>query len=349
MTSLEKMVKTTNTDYWNDSCAVGELSYALHNGAVGCTTNPVIVGQVLKKELALWESTIRQLAEAEGLTEIDIAWRLIEALAMKGAEMLLPVFHKTGKKKGWLSIQTNAQFYRNTEKIIEQGLYFHSLAPNIQVKIPATAAGIQAIEELTARGVNINATVCFTLAQALAVAEAVEKGLARNPSNPPPSPVCTIMIGRVDDWLHVVAARDGIPIDPTALHWGGIAVMKSSWQEYQKRNYHTRLLCAAYRHLLHWTELVGGNIIHTIPHKWQKIYNTSGIEVKENIQEPIPPHILQALLQLTEFRKACEPDGLSIKEFDGYGATVRTLRQFNNGYADLLAFVRDRMLINPDA
>ena len=64
-------------------------------------------------------------------------------------------------------------------RLVEQGLRFASLAPNMQVKVPATRAGIAAIEELTAQGVSINATVCFTVPQALAVAEAVERGLER--------------------------------------------------------------------------------------------------------------------------------------------------------------------------
>ena len=63
--------------------------------------------------------------------------------------------------------------------MLEQGLHFAGLAPNIQVKFPATGAGLQALERATAAGVNINATVSFTVAQALAVAEAVERGSRR--------------------------------------------------------------------------------------------------------------------------------------------------------------------------
>ena len=63
--------------------------------------------------------------------------------------------------------------------ILEQVLHFDSLAPNMIVKIPVTRAGIPAIEEATYRGVSINATVSFTLPQCIAVAEAVERGLAR--------------------------------------------------------------------------------------------------------------------------------------------------------------------------
>ena len=100
----------------------------------------------------------------------------------------------------------------------------------MQVKAPVTKAGIQAIEEATFNGVSVNATVCFTVPQALAVAEAVERGLNRRTLprqiHREMSPVCTIMVGRTDDWMKAVAKRDGIDIDPTYLDWAGIACMK---------------------------------------------------------------------------------------------------------------------------
>ncbi len=94
--------------------------------------------------------------------------------------------------------------------LVTQALCFHSLAPNIQVKLPVTKAGLRAIEETTSQGVNINATVSFTVPKALAVAEAVERGLNRRENAGKPiadmRPVCTIMIGRLDDWIQVLAA-----------------------------------------------------------------------------------------------------------------------------------------------
>ena len=76
-------------------------------------------------------------------------------------------------------MQTSPTFFRDAEALVEQAVHFDSLAPNIQVKIPVTQAGVEAFEEATYRGVTINATVSFTGPQAWAVAEAVERGLAR--------------------------------------------------------------------------------------------------------------------------------------------------------------------------
>ena len=177
---LHKMVVTTDTDLWNDSCAASELQYAIDNGAVGATANPVIVGDVLRKELERWEPTIKQLiADNPTATEDDIAWRLTEAMSVKAAALLLPVFEREEGRQGRLSVQTNPQYFRNTDLIVAQAEHLAGIAPNIIVKIPVTEAGVRAIEEATFRGISINATVSFSVPQAIAVAEAVERGLTR--------------------------------------------------------------------------------------------------------------------------------------------------------------------------
>ena len=221
----------TGTDFWNDSCAIAELEYAISHGAVGATSNPIIVAQVVKQEMSRWKPRIAALAaELPTAGEEEIAWALNEEMAVGASKLLLPVFERHRGTKGRLSIQTNPTFYRNSKAMLEQALHFHSLAPNVHVKIPATAAGIETVEEATARGVSVNATVSFTVPQALAVAEAVERGLVRAAAagidTATMAPTCTIMVGRVDDWLKVIAEKDDVIVDPAALEWAGVAVMK---------------------------------------------------------------------------------------------------------------------------
>jgi transaldolase len=267
--------------------------------------------------------------------------------------VLAPVFEREGGRKGRLSLQTNPANYGNTDLMLEQGIRFADLAPNMQVKFPATRAGIAAIERATAAGVNVNATVCFTVPQALAVAEAVERGLdaweAAGGDPAAMSPVCTIMIGRLDDWMRVLVERDDIAINPDALDWAGIAAFKRAYRIYRERGYRTRLLAAAYRHRLHWTELVGGDVVLTMTHAWQVRFNGSGIVPEDRIDEPVDPLLVADLLErIPDFRRAYEPDGMAIDEFDGYGATVRTLRGFIRSYHDLVGAIRDIVLPDPD-
>ena len=339
---LHETVTTTATDYWNDSCSLEELAYAIEHGATGATSNPTIVGEVLQKEMGVWRERIAELVAGNPhATEDEIAWLLIEEMAVKASALLLG--------KGRLSIQTSPKLYRDAERLVEQGLHFASLAPNMQVKVPATQAGIAAIEELTAQGVSINATVCFTVPQALAVGAAVERGLERRGGSDDMGPVCTIMVGRLDDWLEIAAAKAGTLLTPGTVNWAGIACVKRAHALYRERGYRTRLLAAAYRNHLHWSELIGGDIVLTIPHKWQVLFNASDIEVRPRFDEPVPEAVLAELTaKVPDFLRAYEPEGLAVDEFDDYGATRRTLRGFIASYQELVATIRDFMLPDPD-
>ncbi|MGZ6268828.1 MAG: transaldolase family protein [Candidatus Limnocylindrales bacterium] len=342
------------TDYWNDSCAVDELAYAIERGATGATSNPSIVLEVIDKEKAHWVPRVRQLAaDNPTWTEVELTWAIVEEMAVRAAATLAPIFEREHGRKGRISVQTNPANYRDPARMLEQALRFHGLAPNIQVKFPVTSAGIVAIEEATARGVNINGTVSFTVPQALAVAEAVERGLDRFAATggdaAAMTPICTLMIGRLDDWMRVVADRDDIAVDPDALDWAGIAVFKRTYEMFRERGYRSRLLAAAYRHRLHWTELVGGAVSMTMTHQWQVRFNASGIDPVSRIDVPVDPAIVAELCErIPDFGRAYEPDGLTPPEFDAYGATARTLRGFIKSYHDLVGVIRNIVLPDPD-
>jgi transaldolase len=351
---LHEMVSTTPTDFWNDSCGVADLRYALEHGAVGATSNPTIVANVLKSELGDWQGRIEELFQSRPTwTEAQIAWQLIEEMAVKAAQLLRPIHDESGGKKGWLSIQTNAEFHRSPDQLVSQALHFATLAPNLMVKIPATAAGITAIEEVTAQGVTVNATVSFTAPQAAAVAEAVERGLKRREaaghSTANMVPVCTIMVGRLDDWLKVVCEKQGKVPTPGTLDWAGIAVFKNAIKHFKQSGYRTRLLAAAYRNHLHWSELIGGDVVLTIPPEWQRKFNASTVSVTPRIDAPVPAQAMTELSeQFEDFRRAFDPKGMKVSEFDGFGATRRTLRAFLDSYYGLLGMLRDLRIPNPD-
>ncbi|HJT86836.1 MAG TPA: transaldolase family protein, partial [Bryobacteraceae bacterium] len=216
-----------------------------------------------------------------------------------------------------------------------------------------TRAGIAGMEEATYRGVSINATVSFTVAQAIAAAEAVERGLARREKESleiaSMGPVCTIMVGRLDDWLKVILARDGICIEPGWLEWAGVAVFKEAYRIYRERGYRLRLLSAAFRNHMHWSEFIGGDVVISPPYSWQVQFNASDIPIVPRMDAPVEPNVVRGLAaKFMDFRRAYEEDGLSIDEFDGFGATRRTLRQFLAAVADLHAVIRDIMVPNPD-
>jgi transaldolase len=348
------MTQTTPTCLWNDSASISELKYSLENGAVGATCNPVIVVGVLKKEFDAWKGRIQSLAkEFPTASEGDIAWQVVREMSANAAELLRTIFEQQNGKNGRLSIQTDPRFYRNSDAILKQTLDFDRLAPNMIVKIPVTSAGISAIEEATYRGVSINATVCFTLPQCIAVAEAVERGLARREKDGLPiemmGPVCTIMVGRLDDWLKVVAEKENLSVDPGYLEWAGVAVFKRTYKIFRERGYRLRLLSAAFRNHMHWSEFIGGDVVISPPHAWQLRFNASDIEVRPRMDDSVDHKIVDELYKrFPDFRRAYIEGGLSLGEFDSYGPTRRTLRQFIAACADLNAIVRDVLIPNPD-
>jgi transaldolase len=347
------MTQTTSTCLWNDSASIQELTYSIEHGGVGATCNPVIVVEVLKKEMNLWKDRIQDLIrEMPTATEDAIGWRLVEDISLKAATLLKPIFDRDGGRNGRLSVQTDPRLYRDPGAIVEQAARFAALAPNIIVKIPVTSAGVAAIEDATYRGISINATVSFSLPQAIAVAEAFERGLRRREregkSTPELGSVCTLMVGRLDDWLKVVADKRDISVDPGVLEWAGVAVFKKAYAIYQERGYRLRLLSAAFRNHLHWSEFIGGDVVISPPYKWQVRFNASDVSVVPRIDAPVRPDILTALGKFEDFRRAFAEDGMTVEEFDAFGPTRRTLRQFVSACYDLNAQIREFMIPNPD-
>jgi transaldolase len=342
------------TDIWNDSCAVDELTYAIEHGAVGATANPTIVHDVWKKDPKRWAGRVRELmTERPTADETELAWAIVEEMSREGARLLEPAFEAYGGRQGRLSMQTNPTFWRSPQPMLEQGLHFTSVARNIIVKFPATKTGIAVMEEATYRGVSVNCTVSFSVAQAVAAAEAVERGLQRRDREGLPTddmgPVITIMVGRIEDWLRVQVDRDGVVVHPSALAYSGVAVFKRAYRIFQERGFRARLLAAAIRHHLHWSEFVGGDVVITLPSAWQKKFNASAVEVRERMDDPVDPvYIDQLRSAFPDFERAYQPDGLGVDDFDSFPPTVRTLRAFIASYHDLLTAVTDAMLPNPD-
>ncbi len=195
--------------------------------------------------------------------------------------MLAPIHERTGGRQGRQSAQVSPTLYRDAGAMLAQAARLSSLAPNMQVKLPVTTAGLAALEEATYRGIEVNATANFTVAGAIAVAEAVERGLDRRAADG--------IEGRVAPGLHPhgrparrlgegrSATATGCSLTPGRAEWAGVAVFKRAYEIYRERGYRTRLLGGAFRHHLAWSQLLGGDTILTIPPAWQRWLNASGL------------------------------------------------------------------------
>lgn len=349
---LLTMTRTTPTALWNDSSDPRELATAISWGAIGATCNPVIALAAIRADLPRWTARITELArELPTASESEIGWRVVEEVSIDAARLLEPAFAEHQGRNGRLSMQTDPRLHRDPAALADQAEHFAGLAENIIVKIPATSTGIVAIEEATRRGVSINVTVSFTVPQAVAAAEAIERGLrAREAAGEDVStmgPVVTIMVGRLDDWIKDVVSRDGVEIDPDYLEWCGVATFKRAHEIFRERGLRARLLAAAYRNTLQWTELIGGDIVLSPPFGWQEKFEASGHDPQPRLDLPVDPAILEALDGIPEFRKAYDLDGMTPEQFDDFGATRKTLRQFLGADEELDHIVRDILIPAP--
>ena len=258
---------------------------------------------------------------------------------------------KTNRQKGKLSLQVNPKYYRNADAMFEQGQYLASLAPNIAIKCPALPAGIKAMEMLTAAGITVNATVSFTVPQAVQVAEAIERGLSQAEKNSVDTkdvtPYVTIMVGRIDDHLKRVRDSKNINMDPEIINWASIAIFKNAYRIFKERNYRSKLLAAAFRCDLHWKEIVGGDIIISMPYEWWNKFNASDVDVRHKIDEPVDEKTISLLKEnFEDFNKAYDEKGMSENEFESFGASVHTMQTFLEGYDEFVALIRSRMIIS---
>ena len=349
---LPAMTQRGPTVLWNDSADPKELAESISFGAVGATCNPVIALAAIRADLPLWSARIRELAdEMPAATESEIGWKVVEEVSLNAAKLLEPAFDRFSGINGRLSMQTDPRLARSAAKLANQAEYFSGLAKNIIVKVPAIATGVEAIEEATYRGVSINVTVSFTVAQAVATGEAIERGLKRREAEglgiSTMGPVVTIMVGRLDDWIKESYNRVQAAFDPGYLEWAGVAAFKKAYEEFQKRGLRARLLSAAFRHPVHWSELGGGDVVISPPFAGQKRIQASTLTGEDRMHLPVRPEILEALCTLDEFRKAYDVDGLTPEQFIEFGATRKTLRQFLGADEELDQIVRDILIPAP--
>ena len=344
--------RNTPTALWNDSSDPSELAQSISFGGVGATCNPTIAYTCINQRRDVWLPRIAELAkEMPDATESEIGWQVVRELSLEAAKLLEPIFEAENGRNGRLSMQTDPRLARSAKALADQAEEFHNLAKNIIVKIPATSVGIEAIEEATYRGVSVNVTVSFSVAQAVTTGEAIERGLKRREAEGKDTsqmgPVVTLMVGRLDDWIKEVAERDEMFLDPGHLEWCGIAAFKRAYQEFRKRGLRARMLSAAFRNVMHWSEFVGGDVVVSPPFKWAKLINDSDYTMEERMDIPVREDIMKTLLSIPEFVRAYEPDGMTPEEFDTFGATAKTLRGFLQADADLDALVRDVIMPAP--
>jgi len=334
---LQWVIENTPTQWWHDSADPAELDLALKRGAIGVTTNPVLASAAFKKNREQWRASIERTL-ARNLPPEQKAEALTEIVVTSAADRLMPTFEARGGRAGFVCAQVNPVRAGDRECMLPMAKRFHAWAPNIAVKLPATAAGLDVLEECIAEGVTTTATVSFTVPQAIEIAERHRAGIARAKAAgiEPGQCFAVIMIGRLDDYLREIAHDTKVQVSEADIRQAGLAVAKRAYSMYQQRGYETVLLVAALRGTYHLTELAGAALLMSIHPTYQEPFVTQDFPHEARIDRPVPPDVIERLRQIPDFTRAYEPDGMDASEFVSFGTTQRTLSQFTEvGWKEL--------------
>jgi len=327
-TYLDWVIGETRTKWWHDSADPAELQVGLKRGAIGVTTNPFLANLALTRNRALWAAAIEQVL-AQRLPESK-AEALMQIVVTRTADKLLPQYEASQGARGYVCAQVNPSRAGDRDAMQAMARRFHNWAPNIAVKLPATSAGLDVLEDCVAEGITVTATVSFTVPQAVAIAERHRAGIrrARQASVEPGKCFAVIMIGRLDDYLREVARDNQVAVSEGDIRQAGLAVTKRAYALYREHGYEAVLLVAALRGDYHLTELAGAGILMSIAPPYQEIFVAQDFPRQKRIETPIPADVIERLCQMREFVRSYEQKGMAPSEFVGFGATQRTLSQF---------------------
>lgn len=288
-----------------DQLSNGELESLVDAGVRGLTSNPSIFEQAIAKT-ALYDDAIASLGDVPA----SAAFEAVAIEDIRGAaDLLRGVFEESDGVDGYVSFEVSPTLAYDTDGTISDARRLWSAIdrPNLMIKVPATADGIPAIEALTADGINVNATLMFSLADYEAVAMAYVEGAHKADDPSRLASVASFFVSRVDS--AVDAALEAVGSDDALAIRGTIAIdnAKVAYARYleifegapfadlaAKGTRPQRPLWAststknpAYRDVLYVEELIGPNTVNTAPPATIDAFEDHGVVEKGSLLEDI--------------------------------------------------------------
>jgi transaldolase len=232
MASPLQSLIATGTKLWLDSVDPDMVRANRARGATGATSNPIIIAELVKS--GRYDGELESLLLDRGLSDEEAAWRLTNDVVQDAQNVFLPVWKETLGDDGYVSFELDPLLEdpactlthnERVQRYIELGRRWSAGHENRMIKIPATPAGLDALEELSADGLALNVTLIFTMRQYVAARDAVWRGAQRRASLERFKSVYSIFISRVD-----VYTEKHIPnLSPNAQGQVGIVGAKRLW------------------------------------------------------------------------------------------------------------------------
>lgn len=231
-TPIESLIQS-GTKVWLDSIDPQLVDSNFELGVSGATSNPVIVSGLI--DSGKYDEWIEELT-SQGKDANDIAWIITDRLVQRAQDVFMPVWERTEGNDGYVSFELDPLLEdpdrdmpheERVKHYIELGKFWGLGRPNRMIKVPATRAGIDALEELCAAGITLNVTLCFTMRQYHAAREAVWRGAQRRDSLDGFKSVYSIFVSRVD-----VYSEKHLPdLSEAAQGQLGIVNAKNIWRD----------------------------------------------------------------------------------------------------------------------
>jgi transaldolase len=233
--SLQSLI-ASGSKLWLDSIDPELVLSNRKLGATGATSNPIIVADLIRS--GRFDDDLARLM-SEGFDDEGVAWAMTDILVRRAQDVFLPVWEKTRGNDGYVSFELDPLLEDTTlgppheqrvKRYIELGKHWSSGHKNRMIKVPATDAGLEALEELTAAGVTLNVTLIFTDRQYCIARDAVWRGAQRRANLETFKSVYSIFISRVD-----VYTEQQVPqLSPRAQGQVGLAGVKRIWASNQE-------------------------------------------------------------------------------------------------------------------
>ena len=357
MTKLEQLHDHGQSIWYDfirrDMLADGGMADLVSEGVRGVTSNPSIFEAAIART-DLYDGQIAKLGEAEPES-------VFESLAIQdirsAADILRPVYESSGGHDGYVSLEVSPTLARDTAGTIADAmrLWDEVDRENLMVKVPATAEGIPAIEELTASGLNINATLMFSMADYEGVAMAYVRGASRAANPATLASVASFFVSRVDAITDAALSRIGTAPARALLGKAAVANAKLAYRRYQEifdgapfsdlRDRGTRpqrVLWAStstknpeYRDVMYVEELIGPNTVNTAPPQTIEAFLDHGI-IK-------PDSLLDGVDDAAALIASLPTVGV---DFDALTAQLQAdgVKSFADAFESLLAAIRSKQL-----
>ena len=326
-----KQLTSIGTKVWSDSVEPEIIATAVSRGMTGATSNPIIIADIIKE--GGLDERITQLID-EGLDDSAIAWKLNDELVSDAQKTFLPVWERTKGNDGYVSFELDPLLEdpekamphaERVKRYVELGLYYAKGQKNRMIKVPATDAGLDSLEELAAAGVTLNVTLCFTERQYKVARDAIWRGAQRRKNGLDGfKSVYSIFVSRVD----VYTEKQAPDLKKPAQGLVGIVNAKQMWRLNQEfwRGKNVKLqqeiIFASTGKKLPWqaedyyVENLAGSDIQTNPPATNDFIDRTDKAYRRMVDQMPPKEVVEEISQkvdVTKMEKALMDEG--VKKF----------------------------------